>query len=225
MMCICICIIEWHDIQFCWSVLSVYRDRIGCLSPEQVMPSITWPLHPPPPLQLSNQPVLICYNKSPSGPYYSNPCDVISKQHCFLSSERRTTHYLTTDGGIFSLFLLLPSFPPSNSSSSSSTVPPLSVTAAQRRRTGPSGDCAVGSLHQQQACGQSRCSYQHKQWTERLLGCEKEYKYKQACVRASAHVNSFWLVRCETQEVWGALLLAHAVNTQHGVMCHVSVCG
>lgn len=33
--------------------------------------------------QLSNQPFLICYNRGPSGPYYSNPCDVIPK-HCFL---------------------------------------------------------------------------------------------------------------------------------------------
>lgn len=59
------------------------------------------PSHP----QLSNQPVLICYNRGPSAPYYSNPCDVIPK-HCFLSSERRTILYLTTDGGISSPFLL-----------------------------------------------------------------------------------------------------------------------
>lgn len=60
---------------------------------------------PPAPLLFSNQPVLICYNRSPSGPYYSNPCDVIPKQYCLLSRERRTLHYLTADWGISSLFL------------------------------------------------------------------------------------------------------------------------
>lgn len=35
----------------------------------------------------SNQAVLICYNKAPSGPYYINPCDVIPKQRRFLCAD------------------------------------------------------------------------------------------------------------------------------------------
>ncbi len=94
---------------FEWDYISSAADSVGWLriglSPEEAMSSITWPLHPSTTLQLSNQPILICYNRGPSGPYYSNPCDVIPK-HCFLSSERSTILHLTTDGGISSLFLL-----------------------------------------------------------------------------------------------------------------------
>lgn len=103
------------------------------------------PIHP---LQLSNQPFLICYNRGPSGPYYSNPCDVIPK-HCFLLSERRTILYLTTDGRISSLFhlhLLL-----------------LSVTSALRQRH---SGCTDGSLHQQQACSQSPAQTMHRVFAE-----------------------------------------------------------
>lgn len=44
-------------------------------------------------LLLSNHVGLICYNVVPSGPYYTNPCDVIPKRH----RERRATHRLTTN--------------------------------------------------------------------------------------------------------------------------------
>lgn len=50
-------------------------------------------------LQASNQFVLICYNGVPSGPYYTNPSDVIPKQPCFPSADRGK--------GMFSLLLLL----------------------------------------------------------------------------------------------------------------------
>lgn len=63
------------------------------------------PTHPPALRNQSNQPSLICYNRGPSGPYYSNPRDVIPK-HSFLLSGRRTILHLTTDERISSLFLL-----------------------------------------------------------------------------------------------------------------------
>lgn len=51
----------------------------------RVPASLTWPLNPPPlPLLLSNQAILICYKRSPSGPYYTNPCDVIPKHGFFV---------------------------------------------------------------------------------------------------------------------------------------------
>lgn len=59
----------------------------------------------PTPRNQSNQPSIICYNRGPSGPYYSNPRDVIPK-HSILLSRRRTILHLTTDERISSLFLL-----------------------------------------------------------------------------------------------------------------------
>lgn len=103
------------------------------------------PIHP---LQLSNQPFLICYNRGPSGPYYSNPCDVIPK-HCFLLSEKRTILYLTTDGRISSLFhlhFLL-----------------LSVRSALRQR-----------LMDHFINNKPAANHQHKQCIECLLSCEKK---------------------------------------------------
>lgn len=133
---------------------------------------------PPTLLQLSNQPILICYNRGPSGPYYSNPCDVIPKQHCFLCSKRRTILNLTTDR--ISSVLLDFTSPPSPLRPTAATQ--LRAAAAQRQTAESHTDFAVWSLHQQQVCGQSRCSYQHKQYTV-LLDSGKGFEWT-VCVCA-----------------------------------------
>lgn len=101
-------------------------------------------------LQLSNQPVLICYNRGPSGPYYSNPCDVIPKQRCFLWSEGMTIHHLTRRRDVLALpptYLLL--------------LSPL--WESRQHKDKASQWLFTGALHQHSACSQSCRSY--KQWT------------------------------------------------------------
>lgn len=116
-------------------------------------PTITITTH----LQLSNQPVLICYKRGPSGPYYSNPCDVIPKQQCILSSERHTILYLTTDRGISSLlllFFLLIFF----------LLSLLCVSHPHKdKRWGRTVISLLDHFINNKPAGQSRCSYQRKQ--------------------------------------------------------------
>lgn len=66
-------------------------------------------LEPPPPLPflLSNQATLICYKRGPSGPYYTNPCDVIPNMA--PSTVGHAALHLTADGHASSL--CLPGFP------------------------------------------------------------------------------------------------------------------
>lgn len=161
---------------------------------------------PPPPSSLSNQLVLICYNRGPSGPYYSNPCDVIPKWHCFHCSLRRTICYLTSPKGR-----------PRSSYFFCSAVPSPSVTVAQRgQRTRPHTDFTVGSLHQQQACSQSLCSF--KQYTgfaglteaaSRTVSVSKTLKTLSGCETVTGSV------RCTA--------CRHAQKKQQEVMYHLSV--
>lgn len=122
---------EWNCVQFGSAGFCV-PGHYSWFVPraEQTMPSITGPLHPHLPpllLRLSNQLLLICNNRSPSGAYYSNPCDVIPKQCCFVLSKRRTILYLNRQGSPSP-----PSPPPPPSHwfhrwipSSTTTTPPL----------------------------------------------------------------------------------------------------
>lgn len=143
--------------------------------------------NPSTPLQFvqSTRPNLL--QQGPSGPYYSNPRDVIPKWHCFHCSPRRTICYLTSPKGR----------PRSSSYFFCSAVPSPSVTVAQRgQRTRPHTDFTVGSLHQQQACSQSLCSF--KQYTgfaglteaaSRTVSVSKKLKTLSGCETVTGSVR------------------------------------
>lgn len=63
----------------------------------------------------------------------------------------------------------------------------------------------------------TRSSYQHKQYTECLLGCLKESEFFTASVRSSVQINFFLVVK-QSQEVWGALL-AHTARGNVSCLC------
>lgn len=89
------CLRSWKTLHLCCPVVSTCTARIGHGSSEQLMsPDLCF--HPTV-LRLSNQVGLICYNGVPSGRYYTNPCDVIPKRHCFHCSKTRATHCLITN--------------------------------------------------------------------------------------------------------------------------------